>query len=245
MKATVAMILLVGSGTVALAAPFQNLGFDAANTNNLVTGEVRDFGYGTVEDMLPGWQLVREPIPFQFRDIVWFNLPPYEGRVALLDRNNRYDPGSASSLPVEGRFSFAMGPWVMNGPNFDRLYIGVVQMGDIPADTKSLRFSGFGDQAEVFINGTQIDVTYDYYEEFPPGDPDLRRANAFADISAYAGQTVELKFQTVDFHGPGLGTLIGLDSIIFSPIPIPEPSAYAVFVLGCAVLGRCWRLCRR
>jgi len=48
-----------------------------------------------------------------------------------------------------------------------------------------------------------------------------------ADISAFAGQTVDLEFTT-----PTSFLFYGLDSISFSPQIIPEPRAQILFGLG-------------
>jgi len=52
-----------------------------------------------------------------------------------------------------------------------------------------------------------------------------------ADVSAFAGQTVELEFTT-----PNSFLFYGLDSISFSPQIIPEPSPRMLFGLGGLIL---------
>jgi hypothetical protein len=58
--------------------------------------------------------------------------------------------------------------------------------------------------------------------------------DAAADISPYAGQTVELKFTTLLI--PNYQGLNGLDQISFSEIAIPEPSALALLLSGALIL---------
>ena len=41
----------------ATAAPFQNLRFDNANTDNVLYDRGKFSGVGTTTDLLPGWQL--------------------------------------------------------------------------------------------------------------------------------------------------------------------------------------------
>jgi hypothetical protein len=63
-----------------------------------------------------------------------------------------------------------------------------------------------------------------------------------ADVSAFSGQDAELRITTAAL---GFGYL-WVDSIHFSPMPVPEPSPFMLGALGLAVLGtirgiRRWR----
>jgi hypothetical protein len=172
---------------------------------------------------------------------VWLDLHPIGlGTVSLYDRNDRYFGDYRFRWPVEGLYSFAMIPHssiLPGGP----IHLTLSQTGDVPADAQTLRFTSFGREVAVFISGAEIPVSYTYGPT-PCGGPgfpcypDLRLAEAVADISAFAGQTVEISFRSLDTYGTGAG-VNGLDSIFFSSVPIPEPGPGRLVGGGLLVLG--------
>jgi hypothetical protein len=86
------VFILFFGGFAALAAPFRNLGFEEANTNN-VTSWLFDArqGWGTTADLLPGWQLFAGSRPVT---TIGFNL--YETQII----------GEASDLFTRGYVDF-------------------------------------------------------------------------------------------------------------------------------------------
>jgi len=225
------------------SAPFQNLGFDNANTNNLIVHpEVVlynppyvNVGSGAITDLLPGWQLYHGSMPYA--DLFWLNLNPIGGGalVSIYDVNNYfYNP--QVHIPVEQNYSFAIEP--SDAPGGGSLALSLVQTGDVPADAQTIRFTSFGREVQLYLNGTSVPVSYTYGPS--PQNLNARLATAVADVSAFAGQTVELKFVTLPTFGTGT-ILNGLDSIYFSPVP--EPSTPAIFALGLLSIGF-WRLRR-
>lgn len=54
------------------------------------------------------------------------------------------------------------------------------------------------------------------------------------DVSAFAGQSGELRFTALGMPAPSFG--FALDDIRFSPLPVPEPSTWGLLALGCAIL---------
>ncbi len=109
--------------------------------------------------------------------------------------------------------------------------VSLAQTGVIPVGTMSLRFQAL----EKNPNGVVVSLN---------GQPLLFGAvqdygnwiNGYAaDISAWAGQTAELRFTQ-----RGAGLLSGdlyFDNIIFSPEAVPEPGTWALLALGSAALG--------
>ena len=97
----------------------------------------------------------------------------------------------------------------------------IYQTGQIPTTSQSLTYLGSG-AVRVAFNGQLL--------------PSIVISNAAThtvwgvDISAYAGQSGELRF-TSPWLASGL-----LDDIRFSPAAIPEPSALALYSLGLGVL---------
>jgi hypothetical protein len=92
--------------------------------------------------------------------------------------------------------------------------IRLSQRGTIPADAAGLWIFGTG-HAQVFINGERLGDTV---------------STPTVDVSRYAGQEVDLEFLVAP------GASIRFDILGF--VPVPEPSAWALFGVGAAaVLG--------
>ena len=74
------------------------------------------------------------------------------------------------------------------------------------------------------------------YYEYQPGSTNLdtRLANVTGDVSAFAGQTVQLKFTTVQMPG---SVVNGLDGIDLSTQAAPEPAETSLFLLGLCLMG--------
>jgi hypothetical protein len=149
-----------------------------------------------------------------------------------------YDSGTAGSAAVsihdtntylglvpilQGRYSaFLQGEYTFN-PN--AVSVSLWQTGQIPLNAQSMTFWG-GDFAATFqitFNGQYIPfgiigsgANYNIYG---------------GDISAFAGQTGELRFTALP------RTESGIDNIQFSNQPIPEPSGLVLFGLGTLFLS--------
>lgn len=142
--------------------------------------------------------------------------------VALIDAN---DLGGAS--PLQGLYSLGLnGQDPGTGPN---QAAAIAQTGQLPSTVESLRFYAQLGSLQITFNGQLIPYTaigsgadYTIYG---------------CDISAFAGQTGELRFTTL----PNTSALI--DNIQFSNLPVPEPSVFAVSALGALLVGR--RVLRR
>ena len=115
---------------------------------------------------------------------------------------------------------------------FDYQPFSLVQTGDIGANIQSVRFINYGSPFELRVNGTPISLTYEYQ----PGntDPDTRLAVVTGDLSAFAGQTVQLKFTTLDMAG---SVVNGLDDLQFNAQVAPEPHTTVLLLLGMGLLA--------
>jgi hypothetical protein len=221
-QALLLFVLAFGSSAKA-AGPFVNLGFDEARTNNMRWFTATE-GEGAASELLPGWQLLGVfPLGQVIETNIHLNANVSFFESSLIDRQF----GGIDRYPVEGIYSFVTYPTI--GLRTDILS----QSGEIPADALSIRFKVFGDPWRLEINGVDTPV-YGYV----PGLPSDQSVEVSADVSAYAGQEVELSWITQD--GPGFHH--GLDSIRFSPEAVPEPGALPLLLAGGA-LG--WAVRRR
>jgi hypothetical protein len=110
----------------------------------------------------------------------------------------------------------------------------IEQVGFVPVDALSFQFIGrtsgilppterFG----VFINGQELDPF------MLASSPNF---NTFGvDISPFAGQEVTLRITS--FRLPTEPNALRLDALTFSPVAVPEPSAWALLGLGLATLA--------
>lgn len=175
--------LVAVSLLVVQSAPFQNLGFDEANTNNVV-----DLGplVGSTEDLLPGWEA-------NFGATMLFDAAAAGfGYTALISK--RGPVAQPYAIPVGGKYALVLSPRTAPPPEGPFIRHWISQTGDVPADAMSLRFMNVGSPFEVRVNGGILPLMYTY----ETGQPEswLRRADVMGDISGFAGQTVELRFTT-------------------------------------------------
>jgi hypothetical protein len=132
--------------------------------------------------------------------------------------------------PFDGRYTAVLQGGITPGDPS----MSLAQIGTVPGDALSLHFfaASFGNNFTVSLNGQPRNffvlgnfVTYNEYA---------------ADISGFAGQTVELRFS----QPPQPGALsLFLDNISFSPVAVPEPSTWALLALGTAAF--CYAARRR
>ncbi len=112
----------------------------------------------------------------------------------------------------------------------------ISQTGMIPVDALSLRFLAFGPQILVTFGGQSLSLS-----PLVSG-PGLGTLFG-ADISAFAGQTGELRFTAPNLSSMGFPNDVFLDDISFSPQAEPEPSVFGLFTFGALLLG--WQLWKR
>jgi len=117
------------------AAPFQNFGFEEAQTNSLTHVDPSFFSpttaFGSTTDLLPAWQLFQgdeEITMMSFNGSTWFG----NTFQSIIDLNN---PEGATV--IEGRYSLLLTEG--SGNEGDEPYF-LTQRGDIPADADELTF---------------------------------------------------------------------------------------------------------
>lgn len=194
---------------------FQNLGFENTTLTVFVTNPWGP--YYTTNATIPGWDWSPHGT-FGFGDPntnVAFNGMALDAPAVTLHGTNSFLPAIRGSYSILLQGGTTAGGLVYGNTNG----ASVFQTGQIPADSLSLIYLGSG-AVRVSFNGQTL-----------PGIAVGSTANSTiwgADISGYAGQSGELRFTA-----PWLSTGM-LDSILFSPTAIPEPSVLAlsgIFVL--------------
>ncbi len=210
---------------------FQNLGFEAA-TISPIPGDP----YGSVQfgPAFPGWSGTVGGLPQT--SALYNNLFLDSSAIGIIDQGWPF----AFAGVVQGNFTAVLQAGL--GVGLQPADASLFQTGIIPAGSQSLRFRAYQDYPQgtfaVTIGGQALPLT-----ALSTGANYTLFA---ADISAWSGQTNTLCFTAfADRPHRGENDLF-LDSIEFSPVEIPEPSAALVLLFGATVMAvRLGRRCPR
>jgi len=189
---------------------FVNLDFEQANVPVVPSGQ---FGSDVLStDGVPGWTTYMGG--GQVNTILHNNVTLSAAEIAL------FGPDWSPSQILQGSYSLLVAA-SRAGP---AITSAIAQVGQVPQSAMSLVFFlGPADSLGVAFAGQQIPLVQ-------IGSAANYKILA-GDISAFAGQTGELRF-TAPLGGGGL-----LDSIEFSTQSIPEPSVFGLLALGVITLG--------
>ena len=187
---------------------FLNLDFESAHLGGYAEGPIpTSLG-------IPGWTAYVSG--YDARQILYNTINLDEPAVTIQATNFSY--GS----PIQGLYTI----FIQGGTIYARgTNAGIAQTGQIPIDAKSLNFWGDAANMQVTFSGQSLA----YNSIGSTGNYTIFGA----DISAFAGQIGELRFNVTH---PGGATL---DNIQFSNSPVPEPGTVALLVAG-GLLGA-WR----
>lgn len=211
--------------TETLAALFQNLDFESPFLP-LVPVSPGD-PHVPLTNAFPGWQgwvgTTSEPLAF------------YNDFFLASASISLFGPEWPASGRIEGNYTASL----MSGHHYERpseiVSASLSQTGDVPANTRWLLFNAFvaGEVSpgifSVSLGGQNLDLV--------PLDTGPNYTQYGADVSAFAGQTEDLRFTALVYEPYVAGARSGLwlDSISFSPVP--EPSSVALTTLGLVAVG--------
>jgi len=221
--------LLIIAGGVALFAPrgahaqgtFQNLDFESAVVPSLPPGQTQFIPF---TNAFPGWNAVTNPGAVALYNGISIG-------AAMLSIIDGHTAGYSNDI-IGGYFTAVLQSGNVSPP---QTYgpASLFQAGLIPIAARSLLFSasgfaGYNTNFFLAIDGQNVG--------FSAISAGTNFTTYGADISAFAGQTAEVRF-TAQPGANGPFTTVFLDDIKFSDLSIPEPSGMALLVMGAAMAG--------
>jgi len=198
--------LLVSVPGTAAAQGFQNLNFE-----HPVLPLVPDFDNKVAaSDAMPGWSAY---IGGSQVSLVSYNGISLGGvTIGFL--------GPDSLRPaIQGNYAVFLQPG-LGSSGTDVLQAAITQTGTVPGTTLSLRFYSAYGTPSVSFAGQQLSTSV-------LGAGPNQASLYGADISRFAGQVGELRFEGYSL----------LDAISLSTLPVPEPGTLGVLALGAVLLG--------
>ena len=205
------VIALLTSAVPGWSQGFVNLNFENAS---IVPAYPPLGGEIVATNAIPGWTAY---VGTTTQPTVFYNGVSIGGSLVSLNDTNASGT-QISPLPIQGNYSVLL--WTASFS--EEPSVGIGQTGQIPNSANSLVFWATFGGIQVTFNGQVISF-------FTTGSTANYNIYA-ADISAYAGQTGELRFTTPS-RSP-LGNVALLDNIQFSSTTVPEPGTSALIALG-------------
>jgi hypothetical protein len=212
-KGAIIILVVLVWGQLARPQGFVNLDFESPNTP-LTPANFQV----PAADAVPGWSVYTYDLVNPQSSVVYNSLSLGAAAVSI------QGPGSLESI-LQGDYSVILQGSTAGPPGG----AAIAQTGQIPQNAKSLVFfEGYFPGVHVSFGGqaiplVQLGTTPNY-------------SILGGDISAYAGQTGELRFTVPADSGAEI------DNIQFSVLPVPEPGTLYVMAMGVLFASlRCWR----
>ncbi len=186
----ISSFLLMLAAASLVAAEFQNLDFEAADSA-ILDQDQGDFGTsGSVEARLPNWSFWLGEVK---QTLVGLNRATVDGLSTSLHDRRPFGPAfnRYPSPPFNGSFGFIFKSQIETVDQLPSLR----QTGLVPKTTKMIRIRVFGDQIKLSLNGQAIDLSYQLIFGGSTRPPFLPLTYAFGDISAFAGKQVTLQIE--------------------------------------------------
>jgi hypothetical protein len=187
---------------------FVNLDFNAANLSPYGAGG----SFVPAADAIPGWTGYLGSS--QQTTILYNNLTTGEAAIAILGTNNTLGvspiPGNAYTVVLQA----------------GEVSASIAQTALIPATSESILFTA----TWPYASGWQVTVAGQIIPVSQVSIVGSGISIYAGDISAFAGQTDELRFTAL--AGAGSPVNMWLDSISFSTAPVPEPSVLSLSVMS-------------
>jgi hypothetical protein len=198
------------------AAPFQNLDFEAANTNTVAFDPQLGASVAPIRDLLPGWQVTVStaqgpPLGFGFTNSL--TVLPLNSQIFAAEGNDvmvtTNDPLLGTLPPKTGNYSLFM--------QAQTATISLSQTGDVPAGATELVLNGAITLARAIPGEFQVSMNG------VPLQPDnqLNSDVLHYFVTPFAGKTVTLE---VEING----WQVRLDSVAF----VPEASPLVIWILS-------------
>jgi hypothetical protein len=224
-----ALTFFFGDEKRALADAFLNLGFESA-----VIGTTENHQL-LASEVLPHWTCKTST-----GDYILYDTRAIDAYCVSI-----HDTFSKEMQPLVGQYSVLL----QDGTDFNTMELvtaSIFQTGQVPAWAKSLTFDSdiptYINELQVSINGTVI--PFSLYSTDGTVNSKWGPVNTYiCDVSAYASETVTLKFEKL-VHDPLIPNhgIVDLDDIAFSTTPAPEPSSLAILGVGIlSLFGYYWR----
>jgi hypothetical protein len=205
---------------------FQNLNFESANVPVVPSSQPVQV---LTSDALPWWTVYAGPYQ---QSQVWYNGVSAGGTlVSIIDLHTQ----GFNNRVIGGNFTATLdsGTFFVNGNQQIVASAAIAQSGTIPVGTRSLMFDASGDVSELLVTlGGQVLA-------FGALSSGANFTTYGADVSAFVGQTAELRFTEQPNAAPDIFKIAYLDDIQFSPTSVPEPGVFGLSVLAALLL--CWR----